>query len=171
MRALPLVLTVACCVHHGPRLVPGLRADLRPQADLTSNCFNFPERNFDRGSSIMAVNGGKTPYLPLETGSDAIDFTLHDLAGDPWSLRGALEEPGLPVVMVFGMWTCPAFQGYGTSPPWDMSSYWDEHELVSLGRGCVAPSLLQNWRSSFRSDCRRSSRTMLAVPSRASPEL
>lgn len=134
MRALlPLALAAAaCCAPRGPSLViPGVSADLRPQTDLTSNCFNFPEQNFDRESSIVAVNGGNTPYLPLETGGDAIDFTLHDLAGEPWSLRQALEETGLPVVMVFGMWTCPAFQGYGTYPPWNSSAYWDERDLVS----------------------------------------
>eukprot|EP00752_Nemacystus_decipiens_P003695 g3405.t1 len=130
MRVLLLALAVLCCARCSPGLVPGAHAELRPEVDLTSNCFDFPERNFDRSSSIMAVNGGHTPYLPLETGSGAIDFTLHDLQGRPWNLRHTLEQGGQPVVMIFGMWTCPAFQGYGTTPPWDMSSYWDERELV-----------------------------------------
>lgn len=136
MPFLPLVaLAVLCRAHYcRPGFFPGAHAELRPESELTSGCFNFPERNFDRDSSIMAVNDGNTPYLPLETGGDAIDFTLHDLEGRPWSLRAALEQVAQPVVMIFGMWTCPAFQGYGTSPPWDMSSYWDEHELVG-GRG------------------------------------
>lgn len=137
-RALSLVLVAACCARHGPSLVlPGVEAGLRPETDLTSNCFDFPKQNFDRDHCIRAVNGGNTPYLPLETGGDAIDFTLHSLGGDPWSLREALEESGLPVVMIFGMLTCPAFQGYGTTPPWDKCGYWDERELVSR-RTCAA---------------------------------
>lgn len=108
-----------------------MAAEARPQTDLTSNCFNFPERNFDRDNSIKAVNEGHTPFLPMEAGDYAIDFTLHDTSGQPWNLRDTLEATGKPVVMIWGMFTCPAFQGYGTEPPWDMASYWEEYHLVS----------------------------------------
>eukprot|EP00903_Cladosiphon_okamuranus_P007159 g6951.t1 len=140
-RAVPLALAAASCAHQGllgsilPGMVVHVHAELRPETELTSNCFDFPENNFDRGSCIMAVNGGNTPYLPLETGGDAIDFTLHDLEGRPWNLGEALEQADQPVVMIFGMWTCPAFQGYGTTPPWDMSAYWNERELVEAYKG------------------------------------
>ncbi|CAN0085047.1 unnamed protein product, partial [Ectocarpus sp. 4 AP-2014] len=92
MRALPLALAVACCANHGllrsvgPGMVVRVHVELLPETELTSNCFDFPEDNFDRGSCIMAVNGGNTPYHPPETGGDAIDFTLHDLEGRPWNL-------------------------------------------------------------------------------------
>lgn len=65
--------------------------------------------------------------MMLETGQDAIDFTLHDVEGKAWSLRAALGK-GIPVVMIWGMYTCPAFQGYSKAPE---CSYWEEYELVS----------------------------------------
>lgn len=97
--------------------------------ELASNCYDFPEQNFDLVSSIKAVHH-HTPHMPMSIGDDAIDFELHDLDGDPWVLRRALEEEGLPVVMIWGMFTCPAFQGIGGDPPFDKSSYWDEYNLV-----------------------------------------
>lgn len=108
----------------------GANAELRPEPDLTSNCLNFPARSFDPESSVEAVNGGNSPYLPMSEGQDAIDFTLHDLDGDEWNLRETLERTGLPVVMVWGMYTCPAFQGYGNGSPWDQCGYWNERDLV-----------------------------------------
>ena len=106
---------------------------LRPQSDLTSGCFDFPARNFDPKNCVEAVNGGHTPYLPMEAGDDAIDFTLHDLRGEAWSLAETLNRTDAPVVMIWGMITCPGFQGYGTEPPWDMDSYGEEYELVRRG--------------------------------------
>ncbi|CAN0438116.1 unnamed protein product, partial [Ectocarpus sp. 12 AP-2014] len=45
-------------------------------------------------------------------GSPAVDFTLHDLDGNRWNLGEVLAAgAGKPVVLIFGMWTCPAFQG------------------------------------------------------------
>lgn len=137
-----LLLLVACALRHrdqqnqgsgGFTLGWGANAELRPETDLTSNCLNFPARNFDPESSIEAVNGGNSPYLPMSTGEDAIDFTLHDLDGNAWNLRETLERTGLPVVMVWGMYTCPAFQGYGDTPPWDEGGYWNERSLVREG--------------------------------------
>ncbi|CBN79506.1 expressed unknown protein [Ectocarpus siliculosus] len=116
-------------------LIPGANAELRPEADLTSNCFDFPANNFDRENSIKAVNGGNTPYLPLTVGEDAVDFTLHDLEGRRWNLGETLERTGLPVVMVWGMFICPGFQGYGTYPPWDKCGYRDEYDLVEAYGG------------------------------------
>lgn len=80
---------------------------------------------------------GQTPKLLLEKGSGAIDFTLHDYPdGNSWNLRDQLEQGGKPVVLIWGMYTCPAFQGMGDKPPispWDMCSYWDEYKLVRRG--------------------------------------
>lgn len=73
---------------------------------------------------------GETPHILLQPGDDAIDFTLHDLEGGAWKLSAALEK-GLPVVLIWGMITCPAYQGMGTTPPWDKCGYWHEYELVS----------------------------------------
>ncbi|CAN0150810.1 unnamed protein product [Ectocarpus fasciculatus] len=139
LRLLPLLLLL---VHmSSPRdqggwgLIPGANAELRPESDLTSNCFDFPANNFDRENSIKAVNGGNTPYLPLTVGRDAVDFTLHGLDGQRWNLGETLERTDLPVVMVWGMFTCPGFQGYGTSPPWDKCGYRDEYDLVEAYEG------------------------------------
>lgn len=108
-----------------------IQAELQPQSELSSNCFNFPANNFDPTNSIRGTYG-TTPYFPIKVGDDAIDFTLHDIDGQPWNLAQALAD-GLPVVMIWGMFTCPAWQGMGTSPPWDKCSYRDEYQLVSFG--------------------------------------
>lgn len=128
----PLLVLLLSCAGGAPRVVLG---ELRPQSDLTSNCFDFPANNFDRRNCIEAVNNGHTPYLPMEAGDDAIDFTLHDARGRRWNLGEALAARDMPVVMIWGMFTCPAFQGYGTDPPWDMASYWEQYQLVSAGFG------------------------------------
>lgn len=103
-----------------------VRGELRPESDLTSNCFDFPRHNFDSLNSIMGVYG-ETPHMMLDTGQDAIDFTLHNMDGEAWNLRAALDK-GMPVVMIWGMYTCPAFQGYSKNVE---CSYWDEYTLVS----------------------------------------
>lgn len=106
--------------------------ELRPESELSSNCFNFPQRNFDVRNCIRGINGGNTPYLPMDSGVDAIDFTLHDMRGQRWNLGDTLKEKGLPVVIIWGMFTCPAFQGLGGDAPFDRCAYWDEYELVSM---------------------------------------
>ncbi|CAM9684421.1 unnamed protein product [Scytosiphon promiscuus] len=135
-----LLLLVACVLRHRDRRQQqdssafvfgwGASAELRPESDLTSNCLNFPARNFDPASSVKAINGGNSPYLPQSAGADAIDFTLHDLDGNRWNLGETLERTGRPVVMVWGMYTCPAFQGYGDTSPWDECGYRSERDLV-----------------------------------------
>ncbi|CAM9120761.1 unnamed protein product [Scytosiphon promiscuus] len=67
-----------------------------------------------------------------DAGESAVDFTLHDTNGMPWNLGDALEAgEGKPVVIIFGMSTCPAYQGldYGedSTTSW---AYWDEFKLV-----------------------------------------
>lgn len=106
---------------------------LRPMSDLSSNCYNFPARNFDRANNIKSLNDGHTPNMPMSIGDDAIDFTLHDIDGNRWVLSEALEK-GLPVVMIWGMFTCPSFQGLRSTPPFDRGSYINEFELVSVGQ-------------------------------------
>ncbi|CAM9479034.1 unnamed protein product [Choristocarpus tenellus] len=108
----------------------GAPTELRPQSELQSNCFNFPEDNFSP-SNCVKCEYGTSPYFPLRVGDRAIDFTLHDLTGQPWNLAEALSE-GKPVVLIWGMFTCPAYQGLGTEPPFDKSSYWLESDTVEL---------------------------------------
>eukprot|EP00903_Cladosiphon_okamuranus_P005692 g5654.t1 len=114
--------------------VGGRALRLRPETDLTSGCFDFPANNFDRTKSIKGVYG-QSPNLLLESGQPAIDFTLYDYpGGNAWNLREHLETGGeKPVVLIWGMYTCPAFQGMGDSPPippWDSCGYRDEYDLV-----------------------------------------
>lgn len=80
---------------------------------------------------------GSSPHLLLEVGRPAIDFTLHDYPdGKAWNLREELERnngAGKPVVLIWGMYTCPAFEGMGDNPPiepWDKCGYRDEYDLV-----------------------------------------
>lgn len=95
-------------------------------------CFS---NNHRKQSSVKGVYG-QSPNLLLETGQPAIDFTLYDFPdGNAWSLRKQLEGEGAgkPVVLIWGMYTCPAFQGMGDKPaipPWDMCGYRDEYDLV-----------------------------------------
>ena len=125
-----MMMMMAAALAQAP--LPATGEGLRPESDLSSNCFNFPEDMFTRDSCIIAINNGNTPYLPMTAGDYAIDFTLHDLDGERWNLGETLRATAKPVVMVWGMLTCPGFQGLGTEPPWDRCSYWDEHALVGF---------------------------------------
>lgn len=128
----PPLLLVALLLLAAQGPLPVMAEGLRPESELSSNCFNFPEEIFTPDNCIVAINNGNTPYLPMAVGDDAIDFTLHDLDGNAWKLGETLEATGKPVVMVWGMLTCPGFQGLGTEPPWDLCSYWEERSLVGF---------------------------------------
>jgi hypothetical protein len=97
--------------------------DLRPEAELTHSCFNFPESSFHRTNCVKS-SFGSSPHTAggLSVGESAFDFTLKDIDGTSVSLSGLLSL-GKPVLMVWGMWTCPAYQGLGTSAPFDQCSY------------------------------------------------
>lgn len=82
-------------------------AKLRPQTEQTSDCYDFPQKNFHRDNCVKAKYGA-SPAIPMGEGEAAIDFTLHDLAGTPHTLSHMLESK--PVLLVWGMWTCPAYQ-------------------------------------------------------------
>jgi hypothetical protein len=82
-------------------------AKLRPQTEQTSDCYDFPQKNFHRDNCVKATYGA-SPAIPMGEGEAAIDFTLHDLAGTPHTLSHMLESK--PVLLVWGMWTCPAYQ-------------------------------------------------------------
>ncbi|CAN0375498.1 unnamed protein product [Laminaria digitata] len=127
----------------GEGAVGALASKLRPAADLTSNCLGFPAQNFATNASSVAYVYGKSPILLHETGDAAIDFTLHDVRGQAWNLREKLEGGGgKPVVLIWGMYTCPAFQGMGTDSPWDKCGYRDEYDLVRERKICIAPATL-----------------------------
>lgn len=122
-----------------------ISAELLPPTELVSNCYNFPKDNFDFSNCVKCTYGS-SPHLMLDTGASAIDFTLHDIEGQPWNLQEALEEgDGKPVALIWGMSTCPAYQGLdsqGSSYRW---TYWDEYNLVRTSfHVVVAGNLVQN---------------------------
>ena len=82
-------------------------ARLRPKSELSTDCFGFPQENFHRNNCIKCTHG-TSPAIPVSVGDAAIDFTLHDLAGIPHTLSHMLQEK--PVVLIWGMYTCPAYQ-------------------------------------------------------------
>lgn len=52
--------------------------------------------------------------MVLSAGDQAVDFTLWDLDGREWTLSSLLAAR--PVVLLWGMYTCPAFQVSYISP-------------------------------------------------------
>lgn len=107
-------------------------AELLPETELSTNCYNFPSDNFHKDNSVKHVYS-KSPHLMLALGAPAVDFTLHDIDGNRWNLGEVLEAgKGKPVVLVFGMLTCPAYQGLdsGEDSP-NKWTYWHERTLVS----------------------------------------
>lgn len=109
-----------------------LASDLRPASELVSNCYNFPVANFDTFNSVKGVYGS-SPHLVIETGSTAVDFTLHDTDGNPWNLGDALRNgQGKPVVLMWGMSTCPAYQGLDSEGSSNRWTYWHQAELVRV---------------------------------------
>lgn len=105
---------------------------LRPASELVSNCYNFPKESFDSFNNVKATYKS-SPHLVMETGSPAIDFTLHDIDGNEWNLRQALQNGnGKPVAIIWGMSTCPAYEGLDSEGSDFRWTYWNEIELVSV---------------------------------------
>ncbi len=80
---------------------------LRPAADLVSHRYGWPEQEFTEQNSVMGEFGSE-PWLSLRAGDAAVDFTLDDEHGEPAHLGSLLQTR--PVVLTFGMFTCPAYQ-------------------------------------------------------------
>jgi hypothetical protein len=97
-------------------------ADLRPESELTHSCFGFPETTFHRANCVKNTYG-TSPHTAggLEVGESAFDFTLKDLDGTAHTLSNLIGNK--PVLLLWGMWTCPAYQGLGTTKPFDKVSY------------------------------------------------
>jgi len=102
--------------------------ELLPSFELASNCFDFPKETFNL-SNCVKCNYGSSPIVVRKAGNAAVDFTLHTLEGKKFNLKAALKDK--PVVMIWGMYTCPIYEGLGTEYPFDQCSHWDEASLVS----------------------------------------
>lgn len=112
--------------------------ELLPETELRTNCYNFPAINFHKDNSVKNTYS-ESPHLMLELGAPAVDFTLHDIDGSRWNLGEVLKAGGgKPVVLIFGMLTCPAYQGLDSGEEsTNKWTYWHEHGVVSHlgGRG------------------------------------
>jgi hypothetical protein len=108
---------------------PELLSKLKAESELSTDCYGFPQRSFSRQNCVKCTYG-TSPHVPVSVGDGVTDFTLPNIDGTYTTLSDVLVEK--PVVLVWGMWTCPAFQGLGegTSPPFDECSYRDEFDLV-----------------------------------------
>lgn len=108
-------------------------ADLLPEAELITNCYNFPAETFSYTNNVKN-SYGSSPHLPLDLGSSAVNFTLHNTAGLPWNLDDALKAgKGKPVALIWGMSSCPAYQGLDSQTSSNTWAYWDEFSLVRGG--------------------------------------
>ena len=70
---------------------------LAPATELRSDCINWPEQE------ISETNSAGQLTLSLTEGAPAVDFTLRDANGTPYSLAGLLETK--PVLLVLGGFT------------------------------------------------------------------
>lgn len=88
-----------------PESEPGSR--LRPSTELVSARYGWPQVDFSPQNSVIGEFGTE-PYLSLRAGDSAVDFCLEDEHGQPCQLSELLQAR--PVVLTFGMVTCPAYQ-------------------------------------------------------------
>lgn len=102
-------------------------AILRPENELSSHCYNFPAKDFGKSNNVRSVYGA-SPKLILNIGDMAIDFTLPTPSGDLVNLNNLLTEK--PVVMIWGHYTCPAWQGLHSDTMFIGSSFEEEYEFV-----------------------------------------
>lgn len=96
---------------------------LLPESSLSTDCYGFPGRTFSRSNCVKCTYG-TSPHIPIDVNSAIPEFTLNGVS------MSSLLATGKPAVLIWGMWTCPAFQGLGGSPPFDQCSYRDEYGLV-----------------------------------------
>lgn len=77
---------------------------LQGEHSLLTDCFGWPEASFSPENSVLSLYG-QQPYLTRRTGDPAVDFTMKTIDGEVVNLKALLSTK--PVVMIFGMYTCP----------------------------------------------------------------
>jgi hypothetical protein len=100
---------------------------LRDESELVNNCYDFPSKDFGKSNSIRSEYG-TSPKVLLDIGDTAIDFTLKTIEGKSVTLSTLLENK--PVVLLWGHYTCPAFQGLHADTMFIGSSYEEEYKLI-----------------------------------------
>ena len=109
-------------------LLPGIaNIVLRPEAELTRQCYDFPGTDFGRTNNVR-LKYGSSPHLMLDVGDIAINFTLPSVRGQSINLGDMLKDKA--VLLMWGHWTCPAFQGFHSDTTFMYSSYNEENYLV-----------------------------------------
>jgi hypothetical protein len=104
-----------------------LSSNLRSPDELTSTCYQFPERDFGKANNVRAMYGS-SPKLIMNVGDVAIDFTLPSVYGEAINLGTLLEKKA--AVLIWGHWTCPAFQGFHSDTTFTGASY-DEENIMA----------------------------------------
>lgn len=100
---------------------------LRNESELTTHCYNFPAKDFGKVNNVKTVHGS-SPALILKVGDLAIDFTVPTSAGELINLATLLSEK--PVVLIWGHYTCPAWQGLNSDTMFIGSSFEEEYTFV-----------------------------------------
>lgn len=103
--------------------------NLRPESELIHQCYDFPTTDFGRSNNVR-LTYGSSPKVLVNVGDQAIDFTLSSVTGQSINLGEILTQKN--VLMLWGQWTCPAFQGFHSDTTFTGSSYNDENELMEL---------------------------------------
>ena len=103
--------------------------DLRGSEELTAHCYHFPGKDYGKSNNVK-LEYGSSPYLLLGKGDAAIDFSLPLAAdtGTTVTLSSLLQDR--PVVLLWGQYTCPAFQGLNSDSMFIGSSYEEENALI-----------------------------------------
>ena len=103
---------------------------LRPESELIHQCYDFPSTDFGRSNNVR-LTYGSSPKVLINVGDQAIDFTLSSVSGQSINL-GELLTQKPAVLLLWGQWTCPAFQGFHSDATFTGSSYHDENDLIEL---------------------------------------
>lgn len=119
------ILFCACKITH---------AILKSEDELTDHCYSFPVNDFSKKNSIKNTYGS-SPKLILNVGDVAIDFTLPTPEGKYVSLGDLIAEN--PVVLIWGHYTCPAFQGLNSDTMFIGSSYEEEYKMIDAFKSKV----------------------------------
>ena len=85
-----------------------LSTALRSESALVQSCYNFPAEDFGKANNVRSTYGS-SPKVVVNVGDEAIDFELPDIHGQLIRLSNLLLKK--PVVLLWGHYTCPAFQG------------------------------------------------------------
>lgn len=106
---------------------PVCQGILRDSSELTSHCYHFPSQDFGKDNSVKSMYGS-SPHLLVSVGDLAIDFTLPKVDGTLVTLSDLLKDKA--VLIVWGHYTCPAFQGFNSDTMFVGSGYDEEKDLI-----------------------------------------